>query len=125
MEAILCFFLPPQLQVLYRGKKPQNLADAVEIAASMERAAQLMVPDAMRLLRLLLTLPASSATSERSFSALRRLKTWLRATMTQARLNAVAVRHVHRERVAQVDVDLVAAAFVQLNPHRERIFGSV
>ena len=26
--------LAPQLQVLYRGKKPQNLADAVEIAAS-------------------------------------------------------------------------------------------
>ena len=117
--------LAPQLQVLYRGKKPQNLAGAVEIAASMERAAQLMVPDTMRLLRLLLTLPASSATSERSFSALRRLKTWLRATMTQARLNAVAVCHVHRERVAQVDVDRVAAAFVQLNPHRERIFGSV
>ena len=111
--------------MLYRGKKPQNLADAVEIAASMERAAQLMVPDAMRLLRLLLTLPASSATSERSFSALRRLKTWLRATMTQARLNAVAVCHVHRERVAQVDVERVAAAFVQLNPHRERIVGSV
>ena len=106
------------------GKKPQNLSDTVDIAASMERAVQLMVLNAIRLLRLLLTLPASSATSERSFSALRRLKTWLRATMTQARLNAVALCHVHRERVAQIDVDRVAAAFVQLNPRRERVFGS-
>ena len=36
-----------------------------------------------QLVRLLLVAPASSAEAERSFSALRRLKTWLRSTMTQ------------------------------------------
>jgi hAT family C-terminal dimerisation region len=36
-----------------------------------------------KLVRLLLVAPASSAEAERSFSALRRLKTWLRSTMTQ------------------------------------------
>src|SRR6218665_1224548 len=30
-----------------------------------------------------------------SFSALRRLKTWLRSTMTQRRLNRVMIYHVH------------------------------
>ena len=46
----------------------------------------------------------------------------LRAAMTQARLNAVALCPVHREWVVQVDVDCVAAAFVQLNPHRETVW---
>ena len=117
--------LAPQLQVLYRNRKPKNLADAADMAASMEPAARLMVPDAIKLLRLLLTLPATSATSERSFSALRRLKTWLRSTMTQLRLNAMAICHVHRERVAQVDTDRVASTFIQLNTRRERVFGSL
>lgn len=44
--------------------------------------------------RLLLVVPVSSAESERSFSSLRRLKTWLRSTMTQTRLNSVAVYSV-------------------------------
>ena len=37
-------------------------------------------------MRLLLVVPASSAEAERSFSALRRLKTWLRSSMLQTRL---------------------------------------
>jgi len=44
------------------------------------------------LIELLLVVPASSATAERSFSALRRLKTYLRATMWHERLNHVALR---------------------------------
>ena len=43
------------------------------------------------LLRLLMVVPASTAETERSFSSLGRLKTWLRATMTQKRLNGAAV----------------------------------
>ncbi|KAK0140305.1 hypothetical protein N1851_022780 [Merluccius polli] len=46
---------------------------------------------------------ASSCEAERSFSALRRLKTWLRANMTQDRLNGVVVCHVHRDKVDQLD----------------------
>ncbi len=39
-----------------------------------------------KLLRLYLTIPITSATSERTFSALRQIDTYLRATMTQTRL---------------------------------------
>ena len=35
---------------------------------------------------ILLVIPATNATSERSFSALRRIKSYLRSTMTQDRL---------------------------------------
>jgi len=55
-------------------------------------------------LNLLLVSPASSAVAERSFSVLRRLKTWLRGTMIQLRLHSLAVCHVHQELLDLVDV---------------------
>ena len=53
-------------------------------------------PEICTLVRLLLVSPASSAEAERSFSALRRLKTWLRTTMTETRLNSVTVSQINR-----------------------------
>lgn len=47
-------------------------------------------------------LPVSVASSERAFSTLKRLKTWLRSTMRQERLVALALMHVHQD----LDIDL-------------------
>ena len=44
-------------------------------------------------MKLLLVMPATNATSERSFSALRRVKNYLRSTMTQSRLNNLMILH--------------------------------
>jgi len=38
-------------------------------------------------------IPATNATSERTFSALRRVKTDLRSTMTQSRLNSLYIQN--------------------------------
>ena len=115
--------LSPQLQVVFRDRRPESLQDAVKIMQEVPEPARAMFPEVNKLLQLLLTLPASSATAERSFSALRRLKTWLRSTMCQVRLTSVAVCHVHRHRVDAVDADKLAAQFVSLNAGRERVFG--
>ena len=45
----------------------------------------------------MLTLPITTATTERSFLQLRQLKTYLRSTMGQDWLNRLALLHVHRE----------------------------
>ena len=76
-----------------------------------------------KLVRLLLVSPASSAQAERSFSALRRLKTWLRSTMTQQRLNSLAVCHVHQTYLDLVDVDALIQEFVARNKTRVSLFG--
>ena len=57
-----------------------------------------------QLVRLLLIIPASSAEAERSFSSLRRLKSYLRTTMKQERLNHCTVLHVHQAEVDNLDV---------------------
>ncbi|XP_022163133.1 uncharacterized protein LOC111028709 [Myzus persicae] len=48
-----------------------------------------------KILIILATLPVSVASAERSFSTLRRLKTWLRSQIGQDRLTGLALLHVH------------------------------
>ena len=46
---------------------------------------------------ILATTPATSCSAERSFSALRRMKTYLRSTMGQTRLNSLAILNTERK----------------------------
>ena len=73
--------------------------------------------------RLLIVSPASSAEPERSFSALRRLKTWMRSTMSQTRLNAVALCHVHQDILDAIDIAALVNLFVSHNDTRLYMFG--
>jgi len=45
----------------------------------------------------LLSLPCTTSTVERSFSSLRRIKTWLRSTIGENRLNGLAMFSIHRQ----------------------------
>ncbi|KAK3915755.1 52 kDa repressor of the inhibitor of the protein kinase [Frankliniella fusca] len=56
-----------------------------------------LFPIIRELLLVLLALPSSIATAERSFSTLRRLKTYLRSVMKNDRLNGLALLAVHRD----------------------------
>ena len=55
-----------------------------------------MFSEVDKLLQIYLTIPVTTATAERSFSALRRIKTYLRLTMSEERLNNVMLLRVHR-----------------------------
>lgn len=54
-------------------------------------------PNIFKLLQILGTLPISTATTERSFSTMRRLKTYLRHKTGQERLSGLALLYVRRE----------------------------
>jgi len=56
-----------------------------------------------QILKLLLTLPTNTATCERSFSTLKRIKTYLRSTTGQDRLNNLAILYVHRDQEVNKD----------------------
>lgn len=51
---------------------------------------------------ILLTLPCTTCTIERSFSTLRRIKTWIRSTMGQDRLLGLALLSIHRNRIVNI-----------------------
>ena len=44
----------------------------------------------------MLVMPATNAVSERSFSALKRVKTYLRSNTGEVRLNHLMLLHVHK-----------------------------
>ena len=52
-----------------------------------------------KLLKLLLVLPATNATSERTFSLMKIIKTYLRSTMKQERLNHLMILCTYKERL--------------------------
>ena len=64
------------------------------------------------LLRLLLVMPATNAVSEHSASALRLIKTYLRSSMSQLRMNNLMVLHIHKENLDQLNMVEVANDFV-------------
>ena len=73
------------------------------------------------LVKTLLTVPVTTATAECSFSALRRLKTFLRSSMLQTTLNYVMLLHVHKEKTDELDLLQIANNFVSINDRRKKI----
>lgn len=82
----------------------QKWASENEIAAELNNPEKVLAhtdddffPNIHVLLRIMGTLPVTSCECERSISMLRILKTPLRSTMTQDRLNALAMLYCHRD----------------------------
>ena len=73
------------------------------------------------LVKVALTIPVTSATAERSFSILKRIKTYMRATMGQERLTHLAVLSVERELSKNLDLDLVIDRFRDMHPRRMQL----
>jgi hypothetical protein len=59
---------------------------------------------------------SSTATAERSFSTLRRLKNYLRSTMGEERLNGLALANIHKD--ITIDPLKVAKLFAVRSPRR-------
>ena len=90
---------------------------------SLSKAQSQLIHQVLRLLQLILVMPSTNATSERSFSALRRVKTYLRSTMSQVRLNNLLLLHVHKNTTDSLDARVVGNSFVEGSEHRLRVFG--
>ena len=68
---------------------------------------------------------ATNAISERSFSAMRRIKTYLRSTMSQGRLNATMVLHVHKMLTDGLDLKSICKDFISKSDYRKTKFSGI
>ena len=68
----------------------------VTLKETMEATNSLLYPNIARILHLLVVIPVTSANVERANSALKLIKTNLRSTMSQARLNALVLLFCHQ-----------------------------
>ena len=73
-------------------------------------------PNIKFLLKILTTLPVTTASAERTFSMLRRLKTWLRSTMNDDRLSNLALLSVAPD--ININPDKVIENFLKQNRRR-------
>ena len=100
-----------------------DIFDIKDYFHSLSGAQRALLSQVSTVLELILVMPATNATSERSFSALRRVKTYLRNTMSQQRMNNLMLLHVHKDVVDSLDLKSVANDFVMDSEHRQKIFG--
>lgn len=86
---------------LWKNRCQNNKSDDVEDSTkfffyfSNDEILRNIYPNIYQLLKIYYSIPCSVASGERSFSALRRLKTWLRNSMTEDRLSALGLMHIN------------------------------
>ena len=89
-----------------------------------EKDVLMMLPEFSKVLKIYSVLPISSCEAERSFSALKRLKTYLRSKMGQNRLSSLALMHLERNivnSVLQEDMSKLIDKFAR-NKKRDMFF---
>ena len=92
--------------------------DAISTLAKCDAVA---FPVIHRLLTILSVQPVSTASAERSFSTLRRLKTWLRNRMGEERLTGLALMATHREKINNSDIPDIMEIFAMKKARRLNI----
>ena len=91
-----------------------SISYVVKVLSELSCAQRVAFSQVFIVMNLLLVLPATNATSERSFSALRRVKTYLRSTMTQLRLNNLLILNTYKDETDSLDLKAVVNEFVSV-----------
>ena len=95
---------------------PQEIMEPIEILKFLKRHD--CFPNATIAYRVLLTISVTVASAERSFSKLKLLKSYLRSTMTQERLNALAVIALESGMLEKIDYEYIIEDFISKNTKR-------
>ena len=95
----------------------ETLSDVIKSLYPLRQA----FPTLLKLLQIALTICVTSAQCERYFSALKRIKTYLRSTMTEQRLVDLAVLSIERDIAQQLEIDDVINKFAFSDRNRRII----
>ena len=87
-----------------------------KILSTLKSCNESMFPNFYCCLRLLGTVPVTTCECERSISSLRRLKSYMRSTMGEDRLNGLAALHVHKH--LPLDLENMIDDFAAMHPRR-------
>ena len=93
-----------------KGPLPSKLTDVLPFVDGVS------FPNIYTALQIFATIPVTTCTCERPISVLRRLKTYLRSTMSESRLTGLALLNVHRE--IQFDTEEIINEFAIKHPRR-------
>ena len=77
----------------------------------MSVAKRAMFGELIKFVSLIVVISASNAVSKRSFSAMHRVKTYLRSVMSRERLNSLIVLHIHKDLTQDLDLKDIGNEF--------------
>ena len=95
------------------------IPDRVSTTLKMMKDICCSFPSIVICLKLIGTVPVTTCECERSVLSLRRLKTYLRNTMNQERVNVLALMHAHRE--IELDNKQIIDMFARLHPRHLKL----
>ena len=93
------------------------------LVKQLKKSVRNLISEVVKMIKLVVVMPATNAVSERSFSAMRRLYTYLRTNMGSSRLNNVMVLHIHKGRLNKLSMVDVANDFVFQRDLKKTLFG--
>ena len=85
-------------------------------------ASAVMLSELSKRVRLLLCIPVTTCSAERSFSLLRILKTYLRSTMSQQRLTHLALLNCYKDLTSTLDLKILCNELITANETRQKTF---
>lgn len=102
------FFNVPKLQteltIIYETQEFRSISGIVQLYDCISHNSDLCetFSETIKLLKILITIPMASAEAERCFSTLKRIKNFLRNTMSQERLSALAMLSKERDLIESI-----------------------
>lgn len=113
--------LKTELEVLYSRSDLSEIVGAMNIISFIfGNNLQETFTEITKLLNIIVTTPMTTAEPERNFSTLKRIKTFLRSTMLNDRLNALAMMSINRNLILEINNfdEKVMEKFISLKDHR-------
>ena len=118
--------LPTHLEIFrqsFASAEDVSLSAVIEYFQKCSAPVLELMSQVAVLIKLILVMPASNASSERAFSSVRRIKSYLRSTMLQQRFNHLMLLHVHNDHTDGLKLVDIANEFITGSEHRQHVFG--
>ena len=118
--------LPDALKTTFPGSSSIKAVTSIRTIADALNQSDVvkgMLSEVDKVLKAYFSFPVTSATAERAFSSLRRIKTFFRSSMTQQRLNNLFLLFILKEEAQSLDLVSISNEFISANSRRLNYFG--
>ena len=96
--------LLPEIAKFYGLNSRMQLSEIIVLFQKLNTIKRKVVAEVIKLVKLILVMPATNAVSERSFLSLKRIKIYLCSATTNNRLNHVLILRIHKLLIDRLDL---------------------